>query len=169
MDIKHVPDQFGYYIAGFADGEGSFNCSFRGRKDYLIGWKITPVFNIRQKEKPILEIIRKYLDCGKIRFRSDGVFVYEVTTFKHLEDKVVPFFKKFNFLSDKKKKDFSIFIRMLKILKKPSVTYDDVVDLLELRKLQTPSNTRRKFKEQEILNRAQVFWNLNSDKILAKQ
>lgn len=35
--------QMSHYTVGFADGEGSFNVSFRQRDDYLIGWKIRPL------------------------------------------------------------------------------------------------------------------------------
>ena len=76
--IKNISENCGYYIAGFTDGEGSFNVSFRKRDDFLIGWKITPVFNISQDEQAILIWIQKILNCGTIRFRKDGVWVFEV-------------------------------------------------------------------------------------------
>lgn len=53
MSIKNIPEKNAYYMTGFVDGKGSFNVSFRKRDDFLIGWKITPVFNIRQDEKQI--------------------------------------------------------------------------------------------------------------------
>ncbi len=37
----------GYYLAGFADGEGSFNVSFRHRQDYKSPWKISLCFESR--------------------------------------------------------------------------------------------------------------------------
>lgn len=71
--IKKIPIDKAYYIVGFSDGEASFNVSFRKRDDYLIGWKMSPVFTISQKEKTILCIVKKYLQCGTIRFRNDNV------------------------------------------------------------------------------------------------
>lgn len=47
--IKQINIKKAWYIVGFADGEGSFNLSWRKRDDYLIGWKVSPVFNISQK------------------------------------------------------------------------------------------------------------------------
>lgn len=67
-----------YYIVGFADGEGSFNLSWRRRDDFLIGWKLAPVFNISQKDRTILAQIKDHLKCGTIRFRKDGVWAYSV-------------------------------------------------------------------------------------------
>ena len=72
---KNSLENCGYYIAGFTDGEG---VSFRKRDDFLIGWKITPVFNISQDEQGVLVWIKKILNCGTIRFRKDGVWVFEV-------------------------------------------------------------------------------------------
>jgi len=64
MSIKNIPEKNAYYIAGagFADGEGSV--SFRKRDDFLIGWKITPVFNISQDKKQILAWIQHVFKCG---------------------------------------------------------------------------------------------------------
>ena len=105
-----------YYITGFADGEGSFNTNFRVRNDYLIGWKITPVFNISQKQRDILAIIKSHLKCGTIRFRKDGVWVYEVENRNALQTQIIPFFEKHPFLSIKKKKDFIRFKQIIKVL-----------------------------------------------------
>lgn len=95
-----IPTFLAYYIVGFVDGEGSFNLSFRKRDDFLIGWKITPVFNISQKENKILRIIADNLGCGHIRFRKDGLWVYEVESRSDIMDTIIPF------LSDKKRDDF---------------------------------------------------------------
>lgn len=65
--IQNIPEKQGYYISGFVDGEGSFNVSFRKRDDFLIGWKITPVFNISQDEREILAWIKHILKCGTLR------------------------------------------------------------------------------------------------------
>jgi intein-encoded DNA endonuclease-like protein len=68
MNRQHTSRDIAFYIAGFTDGEGSFNVSFRKREDYLLGWKITPVFNISQKEKSILALVKHHLECGTLRF-----------------------------------------------------------------------------------------------------
>src|SRR5437867_11026969 len=44
--LTQIPADLGHYLAGFADGEGSFNISFRPRADYQLPWKISMSFNI---------------------------------------------------------------------------------------------------------------------------
>lgn len=80
------------------------------RGDFLLGWKITPVFNISQKEREILAIIKNILNCGTIRARNDGVWVYEVETRNAILYNIIPFFEQFPFLFTKKKKDFLRFM-----------------------------------------------------------
>lgn len=59
--------ELGYYLAGFTDGEGSFNVVFRPRKDYKMPWKVSLCFNISQKDKVILSLFKRYLGCGTLR------------------------------------------------------------------------------------------------------
>lgn len=162
---RNILEKRGHYIAGFADGEGSFNVSFRKREDCLIGWQITPVFNISQKEKRILEIIKTHIGCGTIRFRSDHVWVYEVIKQEHLCATVIPFFKRFPFLSEKKKKDFSRFQRVIELLsKEKSLTYETVKKVLIF--LQgVESKSSRKHTDHQIKERAEIFWRKNSQRI----
>lgn len=165
MNMNHIPNEKAWYITGFTDGEGSFNVSFRIRTDYLIGWKITPVFNISQKERNILALIKKYLKCGTIRYRSDNVWVYEVENQNALREIIVPFFRKYGFLSDKKKKDFARFQKILKILDiHKSKTYEDVKQILYLLD-EIQSKSSRKYTNQQILERAEEFWKRNQSKI----
>lgn len=163
--LNTIPTNKAYYITGFVDGEGSFNISFRKRDDFLIGWKISPVFNISQKQRSILAIIKNHLGCGTIRFRNDGVWVYEVDNQKMLINKIIPFFSKFPFLSDKKKKDFSRFKQLVSIVStNKSKTYNDIVSILKLLE-EISSKNSRKFTDAEILQRASEYWALNQNKI----
>ena len=107
LNVKEIPDNKGYYLAGFADGEGSFNLSFRKRKDYSMPWKISLCFNVSQKDKVILTLFKRHLKCGTLRSRPDGVWYYEVNNFTAIQENVIPFFRRFGFLSAKKKRDFA--------------------------------------------------------------
>lgn len=107
--LNGINPKDGYYIAGFTDGEGSFNVSLKKRNDYVGEWKITASFNISQKDRVILAWIKNILGCGTLRERPDGVVYYEVTNITSLKEKIIPFFKKFNFISSRKKTNFSIF------------------------------------------------------------
>jgi hypothetical protein len=114
--LKSIDPKDGYYIAGFTDGEGSFNVSLKKRNDYVGEWKITASFNISQKDRVILSWIKKILGCGTLRERSDGVVYYEVTNVSSLKEKIIPFFIKFNFISSKKKTNFSIFKQIVELM-----------------------------------------------------
>ena len=116
--LKNINPKDGYYIAGFTDGEGSFNVSLKKRNDYTGEWKITASFNISQKDRVILAWIKKILRCGTLRERQDGVVYYEVTNVSSLIEKIIPFFIKFNFISSKKKTNFSIFKKIVEIMSK---------------------------------------------------
>ena len=53
LDVDQVPERLGHYLAGFTDGEGSFNVSFRKRGDYTMPWKVSLCFNVSQRDKVI--------------------------------------------------------------------------------------------------------------------
>ena len=81
LDVSQVPERIGNYLAGFTDGEGSFNVSFRKRGDYAMPWKVSLCFNVSQRDRVVLTLCMEHLKCGTIRTRSDGVSYFEVNTF----------------------------------------------------------------------------------------
>jgi len=134
LDVKKIPPKIGYYLAGFADGEGSFMVIFRPRKDYKIGWKISVAFNVANKDKVILALFKRYLKCGSLRQRPDGVWYFEVNNFRAIVENVIPFFKKFRFLSAKKKNDFSKFCQIVEIIAKGEhLTKEGIEKIVALR------------------------------------
>src|SRR3989338_4220572 len=127
--------EIGYYLAGFADGEGSFNISFRRRQDYKSPWKISPCFNISQKDKVILTLFKRYLGCGTLRSRPDGVWYYEVNNFNAIWENVIPFFRRHRFLSAKKKRDFAKFRELAEIIRRGEHLRDDGIrKIIEIRR-----------------------------------
>ena len=116
--VSLVDPKFGYYIAGFTDGEGSFNVSLRPRNDYSGKWKVSASFNISQRDRVILAKIKDVLGCGTLRERSDGVVYYEVTNISSLQDRIIPFFDRFGFLSANKKRNLSIFKQIVQMMAK---------------------------------------------------
>ena len=89
--FDNIPPKVGHYLAGFADGEGSFNVVFRPRKDYRIPWKVSLCFNISQKDKVILALYKRYLQCGTLRGRPDGVWYFEVNNLNAIRENIIPF------------------------------------------------------------------------------
>jgi len=151
-----VKAETGYYLAGFADGEGSFNISFRPRQDYIPPWKVSLCFNISQKDKVILALYKRYLGCGTLRNRPDGVWYYEVNNFDAIWEKVIPFFKRFRFLSAKKKRDFSKFCRIATLIREGRhLKENGIREILEIRR-EMNDGGKRKYTEKEIIKKLQV-------------
>ena len=142
--MQGVPERIGYYLAGFADGEGSFNISFRPRADYSVPWKVSLCFNISQKDRVILALFKRYLGCGTIRGRPDGVWYFEVNNLNAIVEKIIPFFKKYRFLSAKKKRDFSKFCQLTALLRRNAhLTEPGIREVLEIRREMNDGGNRR--------------------------
>ena len=153
FDAKLVPDRIGYYLAGFADGEGSLNVSFRKRKDYVMPWKISLCFNVSQRDKVILALFKRHFKCGTLRRRNDGVWYFEVNNFTAITGNVIPFFKRFRFLSAKKKRDFEKFQRLAELIhQKKHLNEKGIRSILEIRRSMNDGGVgRRKYSDREIL------------------
>lgn len=153
IDVKRIPPRIGHYLAGFADGEGSFNVSFRKRKDYAMPWKVSLCFNVSQKDRVILALFKRHLGCGTLRGREDGVWYFEVNNFNALEENVIPFFDRFGFLSAKKKRDFSKFRQMARIIREGDhLSRQGIQALLDIRKDMNDGGVgKRKYSDEEIL------------------
>ena len=153
LNVKKIPERIGYYLAGFADGEGSFNLSFRKRKDYSMPWKVSLCFNVSQKDKVILTLYKRHLKCGTLRSREDGVWYYEVNNFTAIQENVIPFFKRFGFLSAKKKRDFVKFMQIAELIADGKhLEKVGIKKILGIRKTMNDGGVgRRKYSDTEIL------------------
>src|SRR3989338_4449337 len=151
--MQGIPERIGYYLAGFADGEGSFNVSFRPRTDYLLPWKTSLCFNVSQKDRVILALFKRHLGCGTIRGRPDGVWYYEVNNLSAILQTVIPFFKKYRFLSAKKKRDFMKFCQLAALLHANAhLTADGVRKIVEIRREMNDGGNRR-YTDSDVLAR----------------
>ncbi len=159
-DINQVPPAKGYYIAGFVDGEGSFYLSARKkrRNDYPSGWRFELHFNVSNQDLAVLEICRKYLGCGKIRESRPGFYTLEVESKKTLGAFVIPFFKRFGFLSNKKRAEFRVFQQAFDLLEEGIKTPQQLDQLLWLRqRLNQLRNTRITNTDEMILGSFHFF------------
>ena len=78
FDQKHVSrDVVGYFLSGVLDGEGSFG--FKKSKD-----RLQPFFAIAMKDRKIIQLLREFIQYGKVRHRNDGVYHYEINHSKVL-------------------------------------------------------------------------------------
>ena len=153
LKVGAIPAEIGYYLAGFTDGEGSFNVSFRPRADYAMPWKVSLCFNIAQRDPVILSLFKRHLECGTMRQRRDGVWYYEVNNLSAITENVIPFFRRFGFLSAKKKRDFAKFVQLAELLsERQHLTRAGVERVLAIRREMNDGGKRR-YVDEEILAR----------------
>ena len=130
-------EDLGDFLAGFVEGEGSFNVSLRRKTDYKVSWQVVMSFNVSQKDPTILGILKKELNCGIIKVRKkDLLYSYDVTNPQDIIQRVIPYFQKFSLLSESKRKNFAIFCKIARIMDKGG--HKDLSGLrkiLELREL----------------------------------
>lgn len=153
--LKTIKPEIGNYFTGFADGEGNFNVSLRKREDHTMGWQVVLTFNVSQKESYILSQFKKIFGCGKlIQRRSDGLFMYSVANPRSLQEKVIPFFRRFKFLSQTKKKNFSLFCQIAELVfAKRHLTDEGLRKIVNLREeLNKGKGRKRKYNANDVIS-----------------
>ena len=110
-----VPSELGFFLAGFAMGEGSFMLVCRPRADYRRGWKVSAAFNVSQKDVVPLELFREVLGCGTIRRAGNDGWYLEINSLAHIRQTVIPFFRAHP-LVGRKALDFDLFAAGVEIL-----------------------------------------------------
>jgi len=150
--LKQIPSEIGYYLAGFVDGEGSFNLSLRKGEGYRYDWQLGLSFNVSQRDKTNLFLLKRYLGCGRLKTRKDGLYSFVVENFDSLKGRVIPFFKRFNFLSSRTKTNFSIFTRIVKLMdQKKHLTPEGLKEIIVLReKLNEGRGRKRKYNLKDV-------------------
>ena len=134
LQVKRIPEKTGFYLTGFADAEGSFSVSFIKEKDDSIPWQILLYFKVSQRDKVILALFKRHLKCGTLRSGNDDVWQYEVNNFNAIQENIIPFFRRFGFLSAKKKGEFSKFRKLVKLLQNEEyLTEEGLKKVLKLR------------------------------------
>ena len=148
-----TPNDIGWYLSGFCDGEGSFNVSLRMRKDHKINWQVVLTFNVAQRDVTNLLLLQKSLRCGRLQTRSDGVHYFVVTSYMDLLEKVIPFFDRFPLQSVMKKKNFDIFKQTVVIVNSGKhLTPTGFMDIVELREgLNEGKGRKRKYEKSHVI------------------
>jgi hypothetical protein len=151
LDPKSVPANIGWYLAGFADGEGSFNVSFRPRDDYRAPWKVSLCFNVSQRDEVILAKFKRHLGCGTMRQRHDGVWYFEVNNLTAILENVIPFFDHYRFLSAKKQRDFLKFKQLAEILSEGRHSKRDGIEEILVIRSDMNDGGKRRYTDEMIL------------------
>ncbi len=171
--LKQIPENIGWYLAGFSDGEGSFNVSLRKKQDYRVEWQVVLTFNVSQRDITNLFLLKRYLGCGQLQHRKDGVHYFVVGNYKSVIDRVIPFFKKFYFFSSSKKKNFSIFKKIAEMVEaKEHLNPEGFKKIVALREeLNKGRGRKRKYNQNDVNINYQRFprdYTSNSDAKLEK-
>lgn len=159
MPMSKVSRNLGWYIAGFVDGEGSFNISLRKKSDYKLGWQPVLSFNVSQREKTILNLMKDLFGCGIIKRRKDGLHSYDVTKPREIKEKIIPFFEKYGFLSKNKKINFSLFKKAVNLMaEKKHLEPIGFRQILEIRKkLNKGKGRKRKYTLRDVLESSETI------------
>lgn len=148
--INKIPEHVGWYFSGFSDGEGSFNVSVKRISSHKFPWKLAASFNVSQRDKTVLLLLQKYLGCGTLRTRADGVVYFEVTNIRDLNEKIIPFFDRFKIMSENKQRNYKIFrlivVQMMHGVHKTLRGFNSIIALRET--LNEGRGRKRKYTER---------------------
>jgi hypothetical protein len=106
--LDRISSDLGNWVAGFVDGEGSFNVPIRRERDRGLPWRVSLSFNVPQIGEEAPELLRQVFGVGTVRGRGDGVFYFEVTKPFDLRERIFPFFDRFP-LRSPKRRDLEVF------------------------------------------------------------
>jgi LAGLIDADG DNA endonuclease family protein len=148
--LDRIPCDLGHYIAGFVDGEGSFNVPIRRGQGRRLPWRVSLSFNVSQLGSEAPELLRRVFGVGTVRGRGDGVYYFEVTRPAELEDRVFPFFERFP-LRGAKKGDLEIFTEITRLVRSDRHLSPTGVGLIL--QMRGPMNRggKRRYCDEEIL------------------
>ncbi|RLC37555.1 hypothetical protein DRH29_01665 [candidate division Kazan bacterium] len=149
LDVNSISDDIGYFLSGFALGEGSFMIICRRRSDYRRGWRISAAFNVSQRDREPLELFKNTLRCGTMRKAGNDAWYFEVNSLPEICSCVIPFFDKFP-LVGQKAQEFERFKQVANLLAKPQLDDNDYLLALSLRH-QMNSGGKRKNSTARIL------------------
>jgi hypothetical protein len=110
-----------YWFAGFTEAEGCFFVSVHKSNSYKNGYQTQLSFILVQnlRDVNLFESFISYLGCGKIKKGSNNSISFLVTKSKDLEDKIIPFFQKYNLLYSKNN-EFLDFCKVFSLVKSKS-------------------------------------------------
>jgi LAGLIDADG endonuclease len=148
--LDAIPHDVGHYIAGFVDGEGSFNVPIRRSRDRGLPFRVSLSFNVSQFGAEAPRLLHTIFGVGTTRARGDGVWYFEVTQPEQLEARVFPFFERFP-LRLSKASDLAVFRRITTMVRTGRhLSVDGFIEVLALRAPMNRGGKRRRTDEELI-------------------
>jgi hypothetical protein len=92
-----------WFVTGFTDAEGCFLVSIIKDKEYRLGWSVSPRYhiNLHQKDKAILEQIKKFFLVGGINKHGSESMKFRVESVKDLKV-IINHFEKYPLITQKR-------------------------------------------------------------------
>lgn len=133
------------WIVGFTDGEGCFYIGINLNNSIKLKEQVLPEFKIIQHKRNIklLYKIKKFFNCGIIKNnkkKDSNIFEYRVRNINHLNNIIIPFFKK-NKLLTCKKFDFNDFNKVLFLISQNLHLTPE--GLIKIKNIKNKMNTKR--------------------------
>jgi hypothetical protein len=154
--LDAIPPDLGHYVAGFVDGEGSFNVPVRRERDRGLPFRVSLSFNVSQVGPEAPELLRSIFGVGTVRGRGDGVFYFEVTKPTDLEERVFPFFDRFR-IRGSKAKDLAVFRQITELVQSGRhLTPRGIGEILALRGPMNRGGKRRRT-DDEIIEALRIW------------
>ena len=149
--LDGIPIDLGHYVAGFIDGEGSFNVPIRRERDRTLPLRAGLSFNVSQIGCHHPQMLQGVFGCGTIRERGDGVVYFEVTRPRDLTERVFPFFERFP-LRGPKADDLAVFEQITALVQRGE--HRSPLGLRRIVELRSPMNRggKRRRTDQEIIH-----------------
>lgn len=136
------------YIVGFTDGEGCFYVLVKPPYNQKGGAMVQLSFliKIKEEDKIILDKVRDALNCGAVYFQKEKrinhsqCYRYTVNSHRDILGKIIPFFKKYPLQGNSKKKNFTIFCKIAKLVGRG--LHHDADGIQKIKKLKSQMNHR---------------------------
>jgi len=148
--LDRIPLDVGHYIAGFVDGEGSFNVPIRRSHDRGLPFRVSLSFNVSQVGAEAPSLLRSVFGTGTTRARGDGVWYFKVTKPEELEARVFPFFERFP-LRLAKESDLAVFRQITTMVhSRRHLSVEGFIEVLAMRAPMNRGGKRRRTDDELI-------------------
>jgi hypothetical protein len=142
INYTEIPNA--YWIAGFSSAEGCFLVNISKLNKNKIGqYTVQLIFKISQhhRDKILLELIAKYLNCGAVYSHSKNAFVFKVGKFVDINNKIIPIFKSHS-IQGIKQLDYQDFCEIATLIGKGK--HLSPIGIAQIQLIKDRMNTKRK-------------------------
>ena len=131
------------WLSGFTAGEGNFHINIVKSPDRPLGFQCKLMFRITQhtRDEQFMRSLIVYLDCGNIHKHRE-VFDYLVEKLSDINNKIIPFFNKYQ-IEGVKSKDFEDFCKAAELMRNKAHLTEE--GLSKIREIKSGMNTGRKW------------------------